>query len=321
MSRISVTRREFLGAAAAAPLAQGKGRALPTRPLGKTGFQTSILAIGCGSRLQMYETQDKGVEALDLALRSGINYIDTAQSYNSGKSEIWVGEAVKGRREGLFVATKTQARTADDAMRRAEESLERLGIDRMDLLHLHSLGGPEDLAKVEKEKVMEALYKLRDRKITRFIGITSHTNPAVLAEALRRYDVDCTQMALNAALQGMRSGGGKMRINPEMPGSFEKVALPIAVEKGLGIVAMKVFGQEDIIGPDSPPEKLLRYSLSLPVSVCTVGVPKHEHLRANVAAAQSFQPMDSSSMEEFSRKTSGRYKLALDRRFRAHRDV
>ena len=321
MNRISVTRREFLGAAAAAPFAQGKEHTLPTRPLGKTGFQTSILAIGCGSRLQMYKEQDKGVEALDLALRSGINYIDTAQSYNSGKSEIWVGEAIKGRREGLFVATKTQARTADDAMRRADESLKRLGIDQMDLLHLHSLGGPEDLAAVEKEKVMEALYKLRDRKITRFIGISSHTNPVVLAEALRRYDVDCTQMALNAALQGMRSGDGKMRINPAMTSSFEKVALPIAVEKGLGIVAMKVFGQEDIIGPDSPPEKLLRYSLSLPVSVCTVGVPKHEYLHANVAAARSFQPMDKNGMEEFSRKTSGRYKMALDRRFRAHIDA
>ena len=321
MSRLSVTRREFLGAAAAAPFAQAKGRALPTRPLGKTGFQTSILAIGCGSRLAMYKEQDKGVEALDLALRSGINYIDTAQSYGRGESETWVGEAIKGRRKGLFVATKTQARTADDVMRTADESLRRLGIDRMDLLHLHSLQGPEDLAKVEKEKVMEALYKLRERKITRFIGITSHTDPTVLAEALRRYDVDCTQMALNAALQGMRSGEGKMRINPAMTTSFEKIALPVAVEKGLGIVAMKVFGQEDIIGPDSPPEKLLRYSLSLPVSVCTVGVPKHEYLHANVKTAREFEPMDRSGMEEFSGKTSARYKLALDRHFRAHEDA
>ncbi len=321
MSRISVTRREFLGAAATAALARGKESKLPTRPLGKTGFQTSILAIGCGSRLAMYKDRDKGVEALDLALRSGINYIDTAQSYGRGESETWVGEAIEGRRKGLFVATKTQARTADDAMRTADESLKRLGVDQMDLLHLHSLQSPEDLAKVEKEKVMEALYKLRDRKITRFIGISSHTDPAVLAEALRRYDVDCTQMALNAALQGMRSGDGKMVINPAMATSFERVALPVAVEKGLGIVAMKVFGQEDIIGADSPPEKLLRYSLSLPVSVCTVGVPKHEYLHANVKTAREFEPMDKSGMKEFSRKMSARYKLALDRRFRTHEDV
>ncbi len=321
MSRLSATRREFFATVATAPFVQGKESKLPTRPLGKTGFQTSILAMGCGSRLAMYKEQDKGVEAIDLALRSGINYIDTAQSYDRGKSETWVGEAIKGRRKGLFVATKTQARTADDAMRYADESLNRLGVDQMDLLHLHSLRGPEDLAKVEKEKVMEALYKLRDRKIVRFIGISSHTDPVVLAEALRRYDVDCAQMALNAALQGMRNGEGKMKINPAMTTSFEKVALPVAVKKGLGIIAMKVFGQEDIISADSPPEKLLRYSLSLPVSVCTVGVPQHEHLYANVATARSFQPMDKSGMEEFSRKTSMRYKLALDSHFHVHEDV
>ena len=100
------------------------------------------------------------------------------------------------------------------------------------------------------------------------MGITSHTDPETLAKALGRYEVDCTQMALNAALQGMMSGSGKMVINPAMSTSFEHVALPVAVKKNLGIIAMKAFAQEDIIGEDATPAKLLQYALSLPI-LCT----------------------------------------------------
>ncbi len=157
--------------------------------------------------------------------------------------------------------------------------------------------------------------------MARFIGITSHTDPTTLAEALRRYDVDCTQMALNGALQGMQSGPGKMVINPAMTTSFEKVALPAAVKKGLGIIAMKVFGQDDIISAKSTPAQLLRYSLSLPVSVCTMGVPKHEFLHANLATARAFKPLSKGEMEDFSDSTAARYKLALDHRFQSHEDV
>ena len=166
-----------------------------------------------------------------------------------------------------------------------------------------------------------ALYKVREQGLARYIGITSHTDPETLAEALRRYDVDCTQMALNAALQGMQSGPGKMVINPVRSTSFEKVALPVANKKNLGVIAMKVFAQDDIISEDSPPSKLLRYALSLPVSIVTTGVPKHEYLQANLAVARSFNPMPPKEMKEFSHRMAARYKVALDRRFANHLDV
>lgn len=318
----NISRRTFLGTAAASTVAAGTAASpegkLPTRVLGRTGVKVSVLAIGCGSRLGMYGDEEKAVEALDMAIRSGITYMDTAQTYGS---EGWVGKAIKGRREGLFVATKTSVRTADEVFREADKSLERLGVDHLDLLHLHSLQGPDDLEAVEKNKVMEALYKLRDQGITRFIGISSHSDPETLAKALDRYDVDCTQMALNAALQGMRNGKGKMVINPVLSTSFEHVALPVAKKKNLGVIAMKAFGQEDIISPETPPDKLLRYSLSLPVSVVTVGVPKHEYLKANVATARSFTPMPAAEMKDFSHRTAARYKMALDRKFETHVDA
>src|SRR3970282_635228 len=126
-----ISRRHFLGTAMAGAVAAkaadvGAASVLPTRVLGRTGATPSILALGCGSRLLSYEQQDKAIEAVDLAIRSGITYIDTAQGYGNGKSETWVGNALKGRRNGLFLATKTQARTAEDGFKSFEQTLARL---------------------------------------------------------------------------------------------------------------------------------------------------------------------------------------------------
>ena len=248
-----ISRRHFLGTAVAGAVAAkaaevGATQTLPTRVLGRTGATPSILAIGCGSRLLSYKEEDKAVEAIHLALHSGITYVDTAQGYGNGVSETWVGQALKGRRDGLFLATKTQARTAEDGFRAFEESLKRLQTDHVDLLHIHSLENEEDLAKIEsKGGVLEAVYKLRDQKAARFIGITCHADPVALKKALERHDFDCTQMALNAALQGMQNGKGKMVINPALTTSFEHEALPVAKKKNMGVLAMKVFGQEDLM--------------------------------------------------------------------------
>jgi hypothetical protein len=325
-----ISRRHFLGTAMAGAVAAqaadvGAASALPTRVLGRTGATPAILALGCGSRLLSYEQQDKAIEAVDLAIRSGITYIDTAQGYGNGKSETWVGNALKGRRNGLFLATKTQARTAEDAFKRFEESLARLQTDHVDLLHIHGLENEEDLAAIEaKGGVLEALYKLRDQKAARFIGITCHTDPVALKKALERHDFDCTQMALNAALQGMQNGKGKMVINPALVTSFEHEALPVAKKKNMGVLAMKVFGQEDLL-PDPNDtelvERLLRYALSLPVAVAVTGMPKLDFVRQNTAWARSFQPMPASEMRDFSGKMAQKYKMALDLKFRDHVDA
>jgi len=323
----SISRRSFLGGAVASSvgIAAAKSATLPTRPLGRTGATPSIMALGCGSRLLSYEDQDKAVETIHMALDSGVSYLDTAQNYGNGRSETWVGEVMQTRRKGVWLATKTAARTYDDVLARIEESLKRLNTDQVDLLHIHNLGNEDDLAVLEKERVMEAMYRVRDEKMARFIGITSHTNPATLAAAIERYDIDCTQMALNAALQGMQNGKGKMVLNPAMSTSFEEVALPAARKKNLGVIAMKVFGQEDIV-PDpndkAQVERLVQYSLSLEgVAVAVMGCPKHEFLRHNVATVRSLKPMSKGEMKKFSDVMSEKYKQALDLKFRDHVDA
>ena len=320
----SISRRTFIGGAAVATASLQGAPKLPTRTLGRTGQTPSIMALGCGSRLAMYESQERGVETINMALDAGVTYIDTAQAYGGGSSEIWVGEVMKTRRKGVFLATKTQARDPDEIFKRMETSLKKLNTDHVDLLHIHSLQGPDDLATLEQNKGMEALYKIREQGMAKYIGITSHTDPEVLAEALDRYDVDCTQMALNAALQGMQSGKGGMQLNPGMATSFEEVALPVAKRKNLGVIAMKVFGQMRILPREddyAAAAKLMKYSLSLPVSVAVVGCPKHEHLKRNIEVARTFEQMKSSEMRRFSDEMSERHKQALDRVFESHVDA
>jgi len=269
----------------------------------------------------MYEEEEKGIEAIHLALDRGVRYFDTAQAYGEGKSETWVGKALKGRRDEVFLATKIRTRDHDEALRETERSLERLQTDHVDLLHCHNFWYEDDLAAVEKG-ILKVLYRMRDQKIERFIGVTSHVDPKTLATALQRHDFDCTQMALNAALQG-RSTEGK-NLPPVPANSFERVALPVARKKNLGVLAMKVAAQGALVGDESGKasiDPLLRYTLSLPVAAAVVGMPELDFVRQNTDLARGFSPMPRNEMDDFSRAMSEANKVALDAHFCDHEDV
>jgi aryl-alcohol dehydrogenase-like predicted oxidoreductase len=203
-------------------------------------------------------------------------------------------------------------------MRTVEGSLKRLQTDHFDLLHIHSLTGEEDLAAAEAG-ALKVLYKMREQKVARAIGITSHTDPVVLKTALERHDFDCTQMALNAALAGNRTNPDGTVWNRQPAVSFQSVALPVAKRKNMGVIAMKVFAQERLLG-EAPVEKLLLYSMSLPVTAAVVGMPKLEYIEANIRTAKNFKPLPEAEMRELSGTISGRHKMALDRFFSNHVD-
>ena len=320
---MSLSRRTFLetliaaNAALAAKTDPKSG--MPTRVLGKTKARVSAVALGCGSRLLSYKTEDKALEAIEKALSLGITYFDTAFGYGSGVSETWVGKGLEGKRKNVFLATKINERDGDKSMRILEESLKRLRTDHVDLIHIHSLLGMDDLAKAEAGS-LKTLYKLRDQKVARFIGVTSHTDPLTLKTALERHDFDCTQMALNAALVGMKDGKGGMEINKAMKDSFQHIALPVALKKKMGVTAMKIFGQERLLGA-APIEKLIHYSMSLPVATVVLGMPKLEFFEQNIAAVKSFKPLDKPAMKELSDRLSLEYKAQLDEFFSNHVDA
>jgi len=324
---MAFTRRNFLESAALAATARtllaeelDKKSGIPTRVLGKTGARVTSVAFGCGSRLLSYD-EDGAQKALARGMELGIRYLDTAYSYGNGKSEERVGRAIVGKRKDLWIATKIPDRTYDGFMRRFEGSLKRVGTDQFDLVHIHSLLKADDLAAIEApDGCLKALYKIREQKLTRFIGVTSHTDPDTLATALTRHDFDCTQMALNAALAGMTNGKGGMIMNPELQTSFEKTALPVALKKKMGVIAMKIFAQEQLVGKAAISD-LLRYSLSLPVGAAVLGMPKMEFIDENIQLAKSFSPLSKPNMKGLSEKLSVQHKARLDRFFENHVDA
>jgi len=258
---------------------------IPSRTLGRTGAQVSILAFGCGSRFLMYKDEESALAILNRAIDLGITYLDTAYSYGDGESEIRVGKVMASRRKEVWLATKIPDRTRDEFLRRLDGSLKRLGTDHVDLVHIHSLGQADDLAKIEAPNgALKGLLEAREQKMARFAGMTSHTNGEVMAKAIERHDLDCVQMALNASRNGR----------------FEELALTAANAKNLGVIAMKVTGQEFLVG-DGPGKaemgSLLRYSMSLPVATAVVGMPRPEMLARNVATARNFSPLNDQEKE------------------------
>src|SRR5574340_368612 len=266
---MSITRRSFLVslAAAAAATEIHAQTGMPMRVLGRTGQKVSLLAFGAGSRWVAYKDQDKALEALERALKGGVNYVDSAASYGDGQSEQWIGEYLKSHKKNFFLVTKIGGnRTYDGAMRIIERSLKNLGVSQVDLMHIHSLGNEADLAAIEaSEGQLKAMYRAKQQKMTRFIGVTSHQNPQVLKTALERHNFDSTQMALNIAQIGNTAPSNKAGEGMTGASGFEAVAMPVALKKKMGLTAMKVFAQEKLLGKASP-EMLLRYAMSLPVA-------------------------------------------------------
>jgi uncharacterized protein len=323
---MSISRRKFLetttaGALAASSLSAAKGGSeMPTRVLGKTGIHVSILAFGSGSRYLKYD-DDQALVAVQKAMDMGITYFDSADDYGNHRSEANIGKAIKGRRDGLFLATKLSNRDPGKSFQIVETSLKSFDTDHVDLLHIHALLGDDDLAKIEaKGGVLDQVLKMRDQKMTRFIGITSHYDPTVLKTALERHDFDCTQMALNGALVGMTSGKGGMVPNDQIKTSFESLALPVANRKKMGVIAMKVMAQDALIGP-AEPSKLMYYSLSLPVTAVVIGMPKFEHIEENCRLAKAFKPLPMSERKKLSDELSTKYKAQLDDFFSNHIDA
>jgi hypothetical protein len=319
----SLTRRTFLEAVALGAMSTTVDAKtnMPLRSLGKTGVKVSALAFGCGSRWLMYKEDDQAIEAMRRAVDLGVNYLDCAFGYGEGRSEERLGKYLKSRggAKDLFLVTKLNTRGYDDSMSLFEGSLKRMGVDKLDLCHIHSLANEEDLAKAENG-VLKALYKLREEKVIRFVGVSSHTNPAVMKTALERHDFDVCQMALNLAKMGQNPPSNVPGTGMTGLTGFESIALPVALKKKMGVIAMKVFAQEKLLGK-APVESLMRYSMSLPVSAIVVGMPKLEHIDHNCAFVKNFKPMDRGEMDRMSESVASQWKASIDHFFSDHVDA
>jgi predicted aldo/keto reductase-like oxidoreductase len=187
-------------------------------------------------------------------------------------------------------------------------------------MHIHSLGNEDDLAKIEAVNgQLKAMQRAKEQKMTRFIGVTSHTNPQVLKTALERHNFDSTQMALNIAQIGNappsdRSGEGMTGAS-----GFELVAMPVALKKKMGLTAMKVFAQEKLLGKAAP-EILVRYAMTLPVAATTIGMPELAHIDFNLAVAKKFTPLSKEEMKSLPSSVTTQMRAAIDLFFADHVD-
>ncbi len=270
---------------------------LPARPLGKTGVQVPVLALGGYTGMKEPRTdQFDPVRLAHAALDAGVRYFDSAPSYGNGQSEANFGEVLAHRRGEVFLAAKTGQRTYDQAMREFEGSLQRLRTDRVDLLQIHGAKADEDVAGwAEPSGVMRALHKLRDEKVVRFIGVTGHESTETLCQAISMYEFDTVLTTFNPM--------ATRRV-------YQQTVLTLANKKRMGVLAMKVMGGElgslakgnpvkndgkphhDDAHQQAAPGTLIQYVLGLPVSSAVVGMGSLEELRVNVAAVQARQSLD-----------------------------
>jgi aryl-alcohol dehydrogenase-like predicted oxidoreductase len=323
----SATLPNFAEKASALPVEANRPEPMPTRNLGKTGYKVGIFSLGGQAALEHPHNEDSAVPIIEKALDLGVNYIDTSSIYGGPErwSEQYVGKVMKHRRNETFLATKTKERTRDGSMRMLETSLKLLQTDHIDIWQLHDIGTMTDIDEIfAKGGAMEALLAAREQKTVRYLGITGHYRPDALMEAIHRYPFDTILMAVNAA-------------DPHHF-SFSEQLLPLAVEKQMGIIGMKVPARGRILSNWQPPsleqqkhmwegmvpaptpgtlnmQQAMYYSLSLPVSTVIIGCDSIAQLQENVQLARDFTPFNQQQMAALTEKAASVSKQSLFFRF------
>lgn len=261
---------------------------VPRRALGRTGVQVSILGVG-GHAIGQCKTEAEGVRIIHQALEAGVNFMDNAWEYHEGRSEEWMGTALKGRRAQAFLMTKvcTHGRDAKLAMQHLEESLRRLQTDHLDLWQVHEViyDNDPDLH-FEKGGVMEAIAQAKQQGKVRFVGFTGHKDPAIHLKMLAHdFPFDSCQMPLGVFDATFRS--------------FEKKVLPELNRRGIAPIGMKSLnGTADAVKKGVLTAKeALTYVMSLPVATLVSGMNSLEVLRENLEIARTFTPMTAEAMQ------------------------
>ncbi|UCC75154.1 MAG: aldo/keto reductase [Gemmatimonadota bacterium] len=258
---------------------------MPERPLGRTGHNVRLFSLGGQATLERSGTHDESIAIINRAIDLGVNYIDTAAAYGRGISQTHIGEVMATRRQEVFLATKTHDRTRDGSLRLLEESLRLLQTDHLDLWQLHNVRTEEQLDRIFGENgAIEALQRAREEGIVRFLGVTGHFDPATLVKAINTFDFDTVLMALNPADRHF------------LP--FTEELLPLAVEKQMGIIAMKIpaRGRAFREGGLTSMRDAMSFVLTHPVSTVIVGCDTVAQLEENVSIAANFQPLSSEEM-------------------------
>lgn len=259
---------------------------MATRALGRTGWKTPLFSLGGQATIEQPGQTEKAHEIIKRALDLGINYIDTAPAYGRGVSESYIGEAIKGRRDQVFLATKSHDYSYDGTMRLVEQSLQRLQTDRIDLYQHHNVGSDRQLQTILAENgALRAFRRLREEKVVEHLGITSHSS-RILLQALERDEYECMLITLNPA-------GAHMNDRNHLDAFMTK-----AEEKEIGVIAMKLVSRGRLLQGDMEMEKLIRYSLSFPVATAVIGITDVWQVDEDVKLARQFKPLSGEARQK-----------------------
>jgi aryl-alcohol dehydrogenase-like predicted oxidoreductase len=278
---------------------------MPRRNLGATGLSVSIVGLG-GFHIGMPKDDAEAIRMIRTAIDRGVTFMDNCWDYNGGKSEERMGRALEGGyREKVVLMTKLDGRTKRAATEQLEQSLRRLRTDVIDLVQIHEVIRPNDPERCfAPGGCVEALALAKQAGKLRFIGFTGHKDPSIHLAMLKAADdhgfrFDAVQMPLNVMDAHYRS--------------FEKLVLPVLVQKGIGVIGMKAMGSGLILqSKTATPVECLHYAMNLPTSVVVTGCDTMGVLDQAVQAAITFAPMDPRAVAELLRRTEragreGRY--------------
>ena len=291
-------RRTFVGgvlAGLASPRpARPRSGDIPKRALGRTGEQLTIIGEG-GARFQLVSFEE-GKAVVRRAYDLGINYFDMARGYADGRAEDVYGAVIPEFRKSIFLTTKSLQRTRRGAESDLETSLKKLKTDYIDLWQMHMVNKLQDIERIfAPGGAFEAFEAAKKAGKCRYIGWTNCRDPEVHVAMLQYASrFDTVLMPLHVADTVFSSSPGM---------SFEKTALPAALEHKLGILGIKVFGNAFLLRTFSVSD-CLRYSLSLPVTAVPLGFCTIGQLEDDVRVAQNFKPFNEEQMKALRAKAA-----------------
>jgi aryl-alcohol dehydrogenase-like predicted oxidoreductase len=320
-------RRTFLKSATIAGVAAASGRTLAQsgqtagtqsakrpeapdmiyRELGKTGERVSAIGLG-GYHIGKGPDAEASVKLIRSAIDSGITFMDNCWDYNDGLSEVRMGKALRdGYRQKVFLMTKMDGRTKDSFDKQLEQSLGRLQTDVIDLVQFHEVIRMEDPDRIfGSGGSIEAAIAARQAGKIRYIGFTGHKDPAVhlrMLETAKKHNFrfDTIQMPINVMDAHFRS--------------FTKEVMPVALQQGIAVLAMKTFGDPFILQSKTvEPIEALHYGLTQPVSVVITGIDSPTILEQALTAARTFKPLNDTQVAALLARTreaasEGRFEL------------
>ncbi len=284
------------------------GEVLPKRKLGRTGEYVTML--GTGGYHVGWTTERDAQEVIEAALEGGVRFFDTAESYSKGISEERYGKYLTPKyRDLIFLMTKTTGPDAKTVQEHLEGSLRRLKVDQIDLYQVHSIRTPEDVDSRIQNGILEVLLKAKEQGKIKHLGFTGHQNPfahtRMLEQTAESNIFDAVLMPVNVLDQSYYS--------------FTKNVLPIALERKLGILAIKSladgrffakkekanWSSEDPIIPNYMTIKeALHFVWSLPVTVLISGNENATYMREKIALARSFSKLSEEQKMALIKKVS-----------------